>query len=116
MKIFAAIALLCLALAVAACGGGDSTAATENSTAATEDQGSTTAKEEAAPKKRPPGTDASEPIAGVPKPPKVDVPAGPPPTDLIVKDLKRGSGPAVKLDSMLALNFIGVDYKSHKPF
>lgn len=96
-----------MALAIAACGGSGSTAATESSNA--EEPSSTAAKQGDAPKKEPPGTDAGGP-------PKVYIPPGPPPKKLVVKDLKLGSGPPVKLDSMLTLNFVGVDYKSRKPF
>lgn len=104
MKFLALIVALCAALALTACGDDGSTAAT---------QASTTPKQKPPPKK-PPGTDAEEPIAGPPKPPKVYVPSGPPPTDLVVKDLRRGSGPITRPHSRLAVHFIAVDYRSGK--
>jgi len=44
------------------------------------------------------------------------VPAGPPPAQIVVKDLKRGTGPAVRRHTRIAIHYIGVDYKTRKPF
>jgi peptidylprolyl isomerase len=111
VKFLALIAVICSGIALAACGDGGSTAATTQAT-----QASTTApKQEPAPKK-PPGTNASEPIAGVSSPPKVSVPPGSPPTDLVVKDLKIGKGPIARPYSRLAVNFVAVDFNSGKVF
>ena len=107
MKFLALIVVLCAALALTACGDDGSTAATT--------QASTTTKQKPPPKK-PPGTETDEPIASAPKPPKVYVPPGPPPTDLVVKDLKIGKGPITRPHSRLAVNFVAVDFKSGKTF
>ncbi|HEX6753888.1 MAG TPA: FKBP-type peptidyl-prolyl cis-trans isomerase [Solirubrobacterales bacterium] len=125
MKFLALIVVICSGIALAACGDGGSTAATTQAT-----QASTTEQEqepepatkkpqeqEPAPKKQPAGTNASQPIAGVsPRPPKVSVPSGPPPTELVVEDLKIGKGPVTRPFSRLAVHFVAVDYKSGKVF
>ncbi len=113
MKILAVIAVLCSSFAIAACGGGDSTEATESSAGG--GQGSTVAQQEGTPGESA-GAGASKPAAGVSGPPKVTVPSGPPPTDLVVKDLKVGKGPAAGPDSRLAVHFVAADYKSGKVF
>jgi peptidylprolyl isomerase len=108
MKVLVLIALVCSVAFFSACGKGGTTAATDNPTHATAEVRSDADS--------PDGTEADRPIADVPKPPKVSVPPWPPPKTLVVKDLKRGWGPAVKPRSRLALHFIGIDYRSHKPF
>ena len=108
MKLFLALVAASLIFALASCGESGSTAATRNTTAEAS---------KPAGKEKPPGADAAAPIAdSLSKPPKVYVPPGPPPTHTIVKDLKKGWGPVVRPHSRLALHFIGVDYRSHKPF
>ncbi len=111
MKFPALIAAICSGIALAACGDGGSTAATTQAT-----QASTTAQEQEPAPKKPPGRNAAEPLAGVSRPPKVSVPPGPPPTELVVKDLKIGKGPVARPYSRLAVNFVAVDFKSGKVF
>lgn len=94
-------------LALAACG--------DSGSVDTTTQASTVAAQKPAPKK-PSARDPYNAIVGVPKPPKVYVPPGPAPDHLVIKDLKEGWGPVVKPKSRLALNFIGIDYASRKPF
>jgi FKBP-type peptidyl-prolyl cis-trans isomerase len=48
--------------------------------------------------------------------PKVKVPSGPPPQQVVVKDLKKGSGPAVGADDKIVVNYIGVSYRTGKEF
>ncbi|HEX5375083.1 MAG TPA: FKBP-type peptidyl-prolyl cis-trans isomerase [Solirubrobacterales bacterium] len=88
---------------LAACGDGGSTAATT--------QESTAAQQKPA-SQRPPATNPNEPNAGGSRPPKVHVPSGPPPENLVIKDLRKGSGQVTKPYSRLAVNFVAVDYKS----
>jgi peptidylprolyl isomerase len=69
-----------------------------------------------------PAADASlEPTAttGDPAPttkPKVVVPNGPPPKKLVIKDVKKGTGPAVKAGDNIAANYVGVAYSTGKEF
>ena len=116
MKIPALIAVICLVLACASCGGRDSTTESEGAAAGTQStataEQATEASEAGEPKpdEGPKGSSAADPIAGTPKPPNISVPSGPPPDRMIVKELKPGWGPVVKPHSRLAVNFIGSDY------
>lgn len=55
-------------------------------------------------------------VKGTAKPPKVVVPSGPPPKELVIKDLKKGTLDEVKPKQRLRVNYIGVTYKTGKPF
>jgi len=86
----------CVALAVAGCGGDDS------SSGSTESTGATTAKSTAAAKKTKPG--------------KVFVSPGPPPKKLVVDDLEKGSGAVAKTGDQVTVQYVGLDYKNGKEF
>lgn len=67
----------------------------------------------------PPATEsqaaAEEPASSGEKP-KVTVPDGPPPKKLEVKDLKEGSGKAVKSGDSVTMDYVGVSYSTKKEF
>jgi peptidylprolyl isomerase len=88
------IALACLALPVAGCGGGSSS----TSSSSTEEAA---AKEAQPPKKTKP---------------KVKVPSGAPPKSLETKDLEEGSGATAKSGDAVTVNYVGVNYKTGKEF
>jgi len=48
--------------------------------------------------------------------PKVEVPKGPPPKKLVVKDLETGKGPGAKSGDEVTVEYVGVDYKTGKQF
>jgi peptidylprolyl isomerase len=48
--------------------------------------------------------------------PPVDVEVGPPPTDLVIKDLKEGTGPAVTATDTVTINYLGVACSTGKIF
>jgi peptidylprolyl isomerase len=96
-------AALCVLLAVAGCGGGDS------STSSTETTGSTSTEESTAPAKK------SEPTAKKTKP-KVTVPEGAPPKQLVVKEIEEGTGAEAKAGDEVAVQYVGVNYKNGKEF
>jgi peptidylprolyl isomerase len=48
--------------------------------------------------------------------PKVQVPSGPPPKKLEIKDLEEGSGPAAKPGDEVTVHYVGVNYKTGKQF
>jgi FKBP-type peptidyl-prolyl cis-trans isomerase len=48
--------------------------------------------------------------------PKVEVPSGPPPKKLEIKDLEEGSGPAAKPGDEVTVQYVGVTYKTGKQF
>jgi peptidylprolyl isomerase len=81
---------LCAALGLVACGGGGAkTGSAESSTANSN--------------------------LGRPKP-KPAIPDAPPPKKLVIKDLKRGSGPAAKYGDQLTIEYVGYDYRTGKEF
>jgi peptidylprolyl isomerase len=87
-------AALCAALALAACGGDDS------STGSTEATGSTSAKSPAAKKTKP----------------AVTVPKGAPPKQLVIKNLEEGSGPAAASGDQVTVHYVGVNYGDGSEF
>jgi peptidylprolyl isomerase len=100
---------ICAAFALAACGGGSSTASDEGSTA--KEQASTEAGS------RSDGSSGSEISSEAPrptKPPKVSVPPGPPPKHIVVKDLREGTGAVLKWGKELSVRYVAVDYKTGK--
>lgn len=48
--------------------------------------------------------------------PEVEVPNGPPPKELVVKDQEQGSGPAVKANDEVLVDYVGVSYKTGQEF
>lgn len=99
-------AALCLALAVAGCGGDDSTTESTETTQATTTEAPPT--ESTAPKKAKPEASKTKP--------KVTVPSGPPPKQLEVKDIEEGSGAAAKAGDMVSVQYVGVSYESGEEF
>jgi hypothetical protein len=64
------------------------------------------------------GSDASRPIRDSPKPPHVTLPPGPTPKELVVRDIKKGFGPAIppKGDVRIDTNFVALSYETRKPY
>lgn len=102
MKALISILVLCLALAVAGCGGDDdsSTGSSEATQASTEST---------APAKQ------AKPEAKKTKP-KVTVPSGPPPKQLEIKEIEEGTGPEAKKGDTVSVQYVGVGYESKKEF
>jgi peptidylprolyl isomerase len=48
--------------------------------------------------------------------PKVEVPKGPPPKKLVIKDLEEGKGPAAKAGDEVSVDYVGVLYSNGKQF
>jgi peptidylprolyl isomerase len=48
--------------------------------------------------------------------PEVEVPSGPPPKKLEIKDLEEGSGPAAKPGDEVTVHYVGVNYRTGKQF
>jgi FKBP-type peptidyl-prolyl cis-trans isomerase len=104
----------CVALLLVGCGSDSSSTSSggeEASTAAGKTEESAAAKEEgnAAAKK---GEEAATKKAK----PKVEVPKGPPPEKLVIKDLEEGSGPEAKPGDEVTVQYVGVNYKTGKQF
>jgi peptidylprolyl isomerase len=91
VKYIGLIAVLCLGLPLAACGG-DSPSGEE--------------KSESAPAK----------VFKVPPKPKIQAPDAPPPKELIVKDLRVGTGREAKIGNKVTVQYVGAAYKTGKEF
>ena len=96
MKPFALIVALCLALGLAACGGGGG---------ATIDTEATTSES------------SGSPEAGAEKTrPKVAVPKGAPPKKLEVREIEEGTGAEAKSGDEVTVQYVGVGYDSKEEF
>ena len=62
------------------------------------------------------GGELSKAEAAKLKKPKVTVPKGPPPKHLVVKNLKKGSGPIAKAGDEVTTRYFAVFYKTGKEF
>lgn len=94
MRRLALPALIAAGIAVGACGGSDSAADRSDQ------------------RKAPPVTE----IAGSAKRPKVTVPPGPPPKNLVVRDLKEGFGAVARHGQRLGVQYVGVNYRTGEEF
>lgn len=50
------------------------------------------------------------------KKPKVVLPKGPPPKELVIEDLKRGTGPGARAGDEVVFHYVEVDYKTGRQF
>jgi len=89
----------CLALFIAGCGSDSST--TSSSTSGSTEEASAPKETESTKKKTKP---------------KVTVPKGPPPKQLVTKDLEEGSGAEAKAGDEITVQYVGVNYKTGKEF
>ncbi len=120
LRLIVSICALVAGLALAACGGDDTPVASEPT--------ATAAKPEQTPNTKQLGSGirvyaaegSSNPkfeVDGTPAPPKVVVPPGPPPGNLVVKVLKKGVGDMrAKWGQRLTVLFVGVNYKTKDRF
>ncbi|HEU5142674.1 MAG TPA: FKBP-type peptidyl-prolyl cis-trans isomerase [Solirubrobacterales bacterium] len=99
MKTASIAILLCLALALAACGDDDDSTSGGSEASAS---GSASAQSPAEAAKR--------------QKPKVSVPQGPAPKQLVTEDLIEGSGPAAKAGDEVTVQYVGVGFDSRKEF
>jgi peptidylprolyl isomerase len=94
MKFFALIGVLVLISGLAACGGEDSSTGARESTSA-----ASTVK-------------LLKPRAK----PALTIPKGPPPEQLVIRDLKVGSGPAAEDGDEVTAEYTGFNYVNHEEF
>jgi peptidylprolyl isomerase len=97
VKPFALIVALCLALGLAARGGGSDSTSSSTEAATTEAAGTAEA-----------GAEKTKP--------KVTVPKGAPPKKLVIKEIEEGTGPEAKAGDEVTVQYVGVNYKSGKEF
>jgi FKBP-type peptidyl-prolyl cis-trans isomerase len=64
------------------------------------------------------GSEASRPIRDSAKPPHATLPPGPPPKELVVRDIRKGYGPAIppKGGVRIDTNFVALSYGTGKPY
>ena len=106
--------LLCTGLlAFAACGEEESGLGEGQEKAAEKQKGE--GEDEGAPGAGAAGAKLSREAAQRDKP-KVEVPTGPAPGKLEIKDLEKGTGTTVKSGDPIAVNYVGVLYKNGKEF
>jgi peptidylprolyl isomerase len=98
MKFLLLIGAFCIALALGACGNDDSSAEAGKSEAANTDAGNSKAAD-----------DGSKESEADESKPRIQPPSGPPPKEVVVKDLVEGTGPAAKAGDELAVRFVVVD-------
>jgi len=55
-------------------------------------------------------------ITEVPDKPKVEVPTGAPPSELVVEDLEEGDGDEAKSGDQISVHYVGVDYETSEEF
>jgi peptidylprolyl isomerase len=90
---FALIVVLCVSLLPVGCGEEESSTGPEQGTAGTRKENAT------------------------PGEPKVQIPPSPAPKKLVVKDLRKGSGPAIEEGSdEILVDYIGVSYRTGEEF
>jgi peptidylprolyl isomerase len=98
LRVFAIAALLAGVLAVTGCGNdNEKSAATPAAT-------------------QTPAATATAAPAAEPKKPTVRVPKTKPPKKLVVKDLRKGTGPAAKPGDTVTVQYVGVNFKGGKQF
>ena len=100
MRVLISAFALCALLAVAGCG-----SSSDSSSSSTESTGSTSTSAE----------ESTTPATKKTKP-KVTVPKGAPPKQLVVKELDEGTGPEAKAGDEVTVQYVGVDYKNGKEF
>ncbi len=113
MKRLALILIACLALFAAGCGGsGDDSSTASESTASTE----ATTTESSAPKEESKSGGEKKSAGGEKTKPTVTVPSGPPPKQLEIKEIEKGTGPAAKPGDTVTVQYVGVGYDSEEEF
>ncbi len=105
------IIALCMALAVAGCGGDDS-----SSSSATTDGGSTSSTESTATTDSTSPTSTGSDALSKRSKPKVVPPKGPAPQELVVNELIEGTGPEAKPGDELTMQYVGAGYQSGTEF
>jgi FKBP-type peptidyl-prolyl cis-trans isomerase len=104
----------CLALLFTGCGSDSSSTSSsgdEASTSAGKTEESAAQKEESAAAAK-----KGEEAAKKKTKPRVEVPKGPPPKKLVIKDLEEGSGPEAKPGDEVTVHYVGVNYRTGKQF
>lgn len=97
MRVLLVISLLLASIAIGGCGGdGDA----EESTASAASQRE---------------SNLARKVQGTPKPPPFGVPSGPPPKEVLIKDVKVGRGVEIEPRNRFTTAYVALDYQSGDP-
>lgn len=108
-----ALGLIALSLAAAGCGEED---ASEVADDARQEQSPQSQEEVGGSAQEGEGGAATAEEAAQRTKPEIEVPEGPPPSQLRVEDVIEGAGPEVSAGQQIAVNYIGVSYSSGEEF
>jgi len=113
-----AVPALVLALAAAGCGGDDGSSSTSGTSAAGTQSAGGTGTATVAPA---PTTAATTPTQAATDPaleekPEIEIPDGPAPKKLKIRDIVEGTGPEAKAGDVITADYVGVLYKNGKQF
>jgi peptidylprolyl isomerase len=109
VKRLALILFACLALVVAGCGSSDDSSSSSESTAtSTESSEKSSAESGESTEKQSSGGEKTKP--------KVTVPSGPPPKQLEIKEIEKGTGATAKTGDEALVQYVGVGYESEEEF
>jgi peptidylprolyl isomerase len=62
------------------------------------------------------GSDSGSDLTDTSTKPTVEVPSGPPPTQLVSKDIVTGDGPEAQIGEAVTVQYVGVDYDTGEEF
>jgi peptidylprolyl isomerase len=110
MKFPLIILALCTALVVASCGSSD-----DSSTSSSESTATSTESSEKSPAESAGGAEKQS-SGGKKTKPKVTVPSGPPPKQLEIKEIEKGTGATAKTGDEALVQYVGVGYESEEEF
>jgi peptidylprolyl isomerase len=111
------ILAFCVALVAGGCGSSDdsSTGSSESTAASTESTATSTESSEENTAESG-GSAEKKSSSGEKTKPKVTVPSGPPPKQLEIKEIEKGSGKAAKAGDEVLVQYVGVGYESEEEF
>lgn len=110
MKRLTLILFACLAVVVAGCGSSD-----DSSTSSSESTATSTESSEKSPAESG-GSTEKQSSGGEKTKPKVTVPSGPPPKQLEIKEIEKGTGAEAKAGDEVTVQYVGVGYDSKEEF
>jgi peptidylprolyl isomerase len=110
VKRLALILLACLALVGAGCGSSDDSSTSSSESTATSTESSEKSPAESA------GSAEKQSSGGEKTKPKVTVPSGPPPKQLEIKEIEKGTGATAKPGDEVTVQYVGVGYESEEEF
>jgi peptidylprolyl isomerase len=117
-KVTLLITMLAIAVFAVGCGGGGASVSDINTdSAATSETADSGATEEASDEESSGGKTVQPKVSGsLDEKPKLTDSSGDPPTELIQKDIKVGTGPAAKSGDEVTVNYVGQNWSNNEEF